>query len=228
LASYGDECWESDVYDGMVSQNLEPPTFRPFFGPRVTLPPAELIRRFVDGFMILTDIVRRELTSSSRSCREDLLKRCEGRIAALGDLQKVLMDSANGERISVQGYVERLCKDLSEALLSPLSIRCEVFADQRDLSGHRCVWLGFFIAEFATSVARQAIEDGGDGLMRIEIIDKTDWLLCSVSVDRLDGPPITAAVDFEVIDELVSALGGTVVWTSELHRTSAVVRLWLR
>jgi two-component sensor histidine kinase len=223
-----DECRENDVYDGMASQNIEPPTFRPFFVPRVTLPPAELIRRFVDGFMILTNIIRRELTSSSNSCHKDLLKQCERSVAALGDLQRILLDCANDERICIRGYIERLCKDLSEALLSPLSIRCEVYADEGDVSRYRCAWLGFFIAEFATSVAKQATEGGRDGLIRIEIIDKTDWLVCSVSVNGLGGPPIKARVDLELIDELVSALGGTVVWMSELHRASAIVRLWLR
>lgn len=89
----------------------------------------EMHHRLANTLTVLTSMLRREFALSASPGLRDSLARCEARIVAFGNLHKSLLVGAANDWISVQYYIGHLCGALSEALLKPLGIRCEVSVD---------------------------------------------------------------------------------------------------
>jgi two-component sensor histidine kinase len=72
-------------------------------------------------------------------------------------------------------------RGLSQALLKPLRVRCEVSADAAFLPAAYCELLGLVIAELVTNAAKHAFRRRDDGVVRIEFANTTDTWACIVS-----------------------------------------------
>lgn len=151
------------------------------------------------------------------------IERCEARIVALGKLNRTLAIGATDGLISIQHYVEHLCEALSEAILNPLGIKCEVFADAGEFSAQRGERLGLIISELVTNAAKHGFNGRKVGLVRVELLKKTDHWICTVS-DNGNGmakPP--DGVGSKILEQLVGTLAGTLVRKSGRHGTTVVV-----
>ena len=181
----------------------------------------EMHHRFANTLTVLMSMLHDEFARTPTL--GDALDRCEARIVAFGNLHSSLLIGAANDWISVQNYIENLCEALSDALLKPLGIRCEVFTDDGEFPCERCEQLGLVIAELVTNAAKHGFRGRNKGLVRVELINKIDFWVCIVS-DNGDGSGVASAgVGTKILERLVRALGGNFVRSSGRHGTSVTV-----
>ena len=172
---------------------------------------------------LLTSVLRREFAKSTSPDLQASVARCEARIVAFGNLHRVLVVGVAPGRTSVQSYIERLCKALSEALLKPLGIRCEVSADAGALPSERCERLGLVIAELVTNAAKHAFRGRTHGLIRVELISRANFLVCTISDNGIGAEMASPDAGSKILEQLVRALDGILVRRSGRGGTSIVV-----
>ena len=102
----------------------------------------EMHHRMANSMTLLTAQLWNEFGSSKSPEVRGSLKRFEARIAAFGNLHRLLAIGARDRRIAVRPYVEELCQTLSEAVLAPLGVRSEVSVDDGTLQSGilRAAW----------------------------------------------------------------------------------------
>ena len=136
----------------------------------------EMHHRLANTLTVLTSVLRREFGRSASPELRDSLERCEARIIAFSNLHRALVVGATSECVSVQCYIEHLCHVLSEALLEPLGVCCEVSAEAGELRSERCERLGLVIAELVTNAAKHAFHGRDDGLVRVRAYQQSQLL----------------------------------------------------
>jgi two-component sensor histidine kinase len=181
----------------------------------------EMHHRLANTFTVLTSALR-DLAVHSPAYQHSLA-RYEARIIAFGNLHKSLIIGATSEPISVQAYVEKLCKALADALLQPLGVRTEVVCDAGELPAMRCELVGLVITELVTNAAKHAFRNRDKGLVRVEVLKKADsWL--SIVSDNGDAPGVPfSGVGSKIISRLVQTLGGTLRKCSTNNGTTVIV-----
>ena len=182
----------------------------------------EMHHRLANTLTVLTSVLRREFTRSASPQFEDSLARCEARIIAFSNLHRSLVVGAANDWVSVQHYFEHLCQALSEALLEPLGIRCEVSADAGELQSERCERLGLVITELVTNAAKHAFHGRDDSLVRVKLINGIDSWVCIVSDNGGGTAMAPLGIGSKILKQLVGALNGTLVIKSGHNGTSAV------
>ena len=183
----------------------------------------EMHHRLANTLTVLTSVLRREFALSSSPELLDSVRRYEARIVAFGNLHRSLMVGAASDQISAQYYIERLCKAISEAILEPLGIRCEVIADAGDFPCELCERLGLIIAELVTNAAKHAFHGRDDGLVRVEFVNKIDSWACIVSDNGHETGNASPGVGSKIIKQLVHTLGGNLTRKSGRNGTSVIV-----
>jgi two-component sensor histidine kinase len=183
----------------------------------------EMHHRLANTLTVLTTVLRHEYALSASPELRDSLARCEARIVAFGNLHRSLVVGATNDWISVQHYIEHLCEALSEALLKPLGVRCEVFADAGEFPSERCERLGLVITELVTNAAKHAFHERDDGLVRVELINRIDSWVCVVSDNGVGTTMASIGVGSKILKQLVRALGGNIVRKPGRDGTSVVV-----
>ena len=183
----------------------------------------EMHHRLANTFTVLTSLLRREFTLSASPELLDSLARYEARLVAFSNLHRSLVVGAANDWISVQYYIEDLCKALSEAILEPLGVRCEVIADAGEFPGERCERLGLVIAELVINAARHAFHECNDGLVRVEFINRIDSWTCIVSDNGVGAGMASPGVGSRILKQLVHALGGNLTRTTGRNGTSVIV-----
>jgi two-component sensor histidine kinase len=183
----------------------------------------EMHHRVANTLTVLTSVLRCEFALSASPQLQKSLARCEARIVAFGNLYRSLVVGAASDWISVQYYVEHLCKALSEAILKPLGVRCEVVGDAGEFPSGRCERLGLVITELVMNAARHAFHERNDGLVRIELINRSDSLVCIVSDNGNGTDMALPGVGSKILKQLVCTLGGSLVGKSGHNGTSVIV-----
>jgi two-component sensor histidine kinase len=183
----------------------------------------EMNHRLANSLAILNGILRRELGPSAPPRLLASLDRCEARILALSDLHRYLTVGAQSGWISVQLYLEQLCEVLTEAVLQPLRMRCEVSADAAFMPGEYCELFGLVITELVPNAAKHAFCGRDDGLVRVEFISTTDTWTCIVSDNGLGASATRTGVGSKVLGALLHALGAELVRKSGRTGTASVV-----
>jgi two-component sensor histidine kinase len=183
----------------------------------------EMHHRLANTLTVLTSMLRREFALSASPGLRDSLARCEARIVAFGNLHRSLLVGAANDWISVQYYIGHLCGALSEALLKPLGIRCEVSVDAGEFPGERCERLGLVIAELVTNSAKHAFHGRNDRLVRVELINRVDSWVCVVSDNGVGTGIASLGAGSKILKQLVGALGGNLVRKSGRNGTSVIV-----
>jgi two-component sensor histidine kinase len=182
----------------------------------------ETHHRLANTFMVLASALRRDLAICPPDCQHSLV-RYEARMIAFGDLHKSLIVGATSEPISVQAYVEHLCKALADALLEPLGVRAKVVCDAGELPAARCELIGLVIAELVTNAAKHAFRNRDQGLVRVEFFKKTDSWLCIVSDNGEAPDKALSGVGSKIIQALVRRLGGNLSRRSGGNGTTVAV-----
>jgi two-component sensor histidine kinase len=183
----------------------------------------EMHHRVANTLMVLTSLLRREFAESASSEFLDSLARYEARIVALGNLHRSLVVGAASDWISVQCYLEHLCRAPLEAILKPLGVRCEVIADSSEFQSERCERLGLVIAELVMNAAKHAFHERSDGLVRIKLINRNDSLVCIVSDNGNWRDVASPSAGSKILKQLVRSLGGGLVRESGHNGTSVIV-----
>jgi two-component sensor histidine kinase len=165
----------------------------------------EMHHRMASTLTLLVGILRKEFGSCTTPGVRESLARFEAKIVAFGKLHRLLIVGACSGPIAVPSYVGNLCHALSEAVLEPLRVRCEVFANEGFLPTEICERLGLVIAELVTNAARHAFNGRKEGVVRVELIRTSRSWQCIVSDN---GNGIDAIEPGIGSDELVRALGG--------------------
>ena len=151
------------------------------------------------------------------------LERVETQILAFANLHRFLVVGASNDWILVQSYFVNLLKAVSEAVLKPRGIRCDVRVDAGELQSERCELLGLVIAELVTNAAKHAFSWHMNRLVRIELIRNANVWFCTV-IDNGGGLTATPpGVGSSIIRQLVGRLGGHVATKSGKGGTSVVV-----
>lgn len=183
----------------------------------------EMHHRLANTLTVLTSVLRCEFAMSSSPELLDSVRRVEARIVAFGNLYRSLVVGAASDQISAQYYIEHLCKAISEAILEPLGVRCEVIADAGDFPGALCERLGLIIAELVTNAAKHAFHGRDDGRVRVEFINKIDSWACIVSDNGYETENASPGVGSRIIRQLVHTLGGSLTRKSGRNGTSVIV-----
>lgn len=183
----------------------------------------EMHHRFANTLTSLSSQFRGDSQSFLSSQTRDLVARHEARIVAFGNLHRALIVGAANTGISVQDYVENLSRSLSEAMLEPIGVRCEVTADAGTLPAVRCELLGLVIAELVTNSAKHAFPNRDDGVVNIKLLRREQSWVCVVSDNGEVGSQILQGVGMKILGQLIQLLGGSFAKTSGRYGTSVLV-----
>jgi two-component sensor histidine kinase len=183
----------------------------------------EMHHRLVNTLTVLTSVLWHEFAQYESPELRTSLARCEARIVAFGNLHRDLVVGAEHDWISVQNYIEHLCEALSDAVLQPLGIRCEVFADAVEFPTERCELLGLVIAELVTNAAKHAFHGRSGGLVRVALFNRNDSWVCVISDNGVGAEKASMGIGSKILEHLVRALGGNLARRSGRHGTSVTV-----
>ena len=183
----------------------------------------EANHRVANTLAVLAIVLRREFAKSVSSDIRESFERCEARIVAFGDLHRSLVVGGSRERISIQRHMARVCEALSEALLKPLGICCEVASDAGEVPADRCERLGLIVAELVMNAAKHAFCGGAGGIVRVALVERDESLVCVVSDNGVGVDTATAGVGSDILDQLVRAIDGNIVVKSGRTGTSVFV-----
>jgi two-component sensor histidine kinase len=183
----------------------------------------EMHHRLANILTVLASAIRHEFAASVSHDVSQSLARCEARIVAFGKLNRTLAVGAIGKRISLRCYVERLCEALSEALLGPFGIRCEVFVDAAEFPAEQCERLGLVISELVMNAAKHGFHGRKDGGVRVEIQKESGSWVCIVVDNGVGTKSAPTGIGSKIVEQLVAAIGGTVVQSSGPDGTVVIV-----
>ena len=183
----------------------------------------EMHHRHANTLMVLSSLLRREFGVTTSPDLRASLERCEARIVAFGNLHRSLIVGATDDWVSIENYVEHLCEVLSEAILEPLGIRCEVFADTGKSAGVWCERLGLVITELVTNAAKHAFQGRNNGLVRVELVSRSDSWVCIVSDNGVGARMASRGAGSKILKRLVRTLGGDLAVKSGHNGTSVIV-----
>ncbi|MGY3442780.1 sensor histidine kinase [Bradyrhizobium sp. USDA 4473] len=183
----------------------------------------ETNHRFANTLTVLAFALRREFATSISAETRRSFERCEARIAAFGMLHRSLVVGGLQGKISLSDYMEELCKALSEALLRPMGVRCELLSEVGEMPAERCERLGLIVAELVTNAARHAFSGRDSGTVRVSIFENGASLVCIVSDDGRGMGIASGGAGSRILNQLVHAIGGEMIVRSGPAGTSVVV-----
>ena len=183
----------------------------------------EMHHRLANTLTVLAGVIRHEFAASLSPDVNNSLARCEARIVAFGKLNRALAIAEGDSAVSLHCYVERLCEALSEALLRPLGIRCEVFAGAGEMPAEICERLGLAISELVTNAAKHGFYGRNGGLVRVEIQKADASWVCVVADNGVGMQSAARGAGSKIVEQLVAAMGGTLVRKSGPDGTAVIV-----
>ncbi len=141
---------------------------------------AETHHRLMNTFAILSSILRREARAAKPRGRV-VLDRSAQIVMAHSDLHRCLIPPPGAHCIDAGDYVAELGLRLSEAVLEPLGLSCEVIVSPGLMEARRCGRLGLVICELVLNAAKHAFSPARPGLVRVELESEACGWCCRVS-----------------------------------------------
>lgn len=178
--------------------------------------------RFANTLAVIAVVLRRELANSISAETRRSFELCESRIVAFGTLHRSLVVGGLRGRIPLNEYMESLCQALTEAILKPLGIKCELVAQAGEFPAERCERLGLVVAELVTNAAKHAF-CGRVGTVRVSVLEDAQSLICVISDNGVGKSVGTQGAGSQILEQLVCAMDGTMVVKSGRAGTSVAV-----
>lgn len=183
----------------------------------------EAHHRLANTLTVLLSALRCDFEPSASPALQGPLARLENRILAFDKLHRSLLIGSKSGGIAVQSYLEHLCRSLSDAVLEPVGLTCEVHVDPGELPSERCELLGLIICELVMNSAKHAFRNRADGVVRVELIRITDAWLCVVSDNGEGMGAAISGIGSKIVGQLVGTMGGRFATTSGLAGTSTAI-----
>jgi two-component sensor histidine kinase len=136
--------------------------------------------RMKNTLTLLCASVRRDFTRVEAMNLSATVDRFERRVVAFGRLYQLLSDSHDVPTVSVQPFFESLAEALSNALLEPAGIHCEVRIACGSLTASQSHRLALMITELVTNAAKHAFPDKTGAVICINMSKSDRAWVCSV------------------------------------------------
>jgi two-component sensor histidine kinase len=198
----------------------EPPPQRPV---------EELLRiethhRLMNTFSILCAILERELNTCDPRNRV-ALDRSVRIISAHGALHRFLALETPRSPVALGEYITKLSRCLSEAVLKPMDVACEVIADEGFMPAVQAERLGLVLCELLINAAKHGFPHKRTGLVRIEVARQDHGWCCTVTDNGggfRDAVP-AAGLGTQILEGLVRRLNGRMIVQSAAEGTTVTL-----
>ncbi len=144
----------------------------------------------------------------------DALRRHEAQIVAVADLHRFFSHCFENVEIPADHYFQPLCAVLTGSILAPLGLHCEVSVGKTPMCADECELLGLVVSELVVNAAKHAFSERVSGCVRIEIFEKESLWYCIVSDNGTGIRGKCTGSGSQIVDSLVSALGGQLIRNS--------------
>ncbi len=132
----------------------------------------ESCHRMKNTLMLLAASARKEFTRGKIDDLATSIDRFERRIAAFGRLYQLLSSNEDVEPISVPNFFGAICEALSETILEPAEICCEVAIEDGKLPATQAHRLALIVSELVTNAAKHAFTGRKEGLIRVGALNR--------------------------------------------------------
>jgi two-component sensor histidine kinase len=183
----------------------------------------EMHHRVANILTVLVYYLREEFEIFDDQKISESLARYEARIVAFGKLHRLLTVGTVGTLISVKTHIERLCEALSEAVLAPQGITCEVLVEDDSRPAEWCEGLSLIITELVMNAAKHAFNRRRDRLVRVEFFNRSGSSLCIVSDNGIGCTLSARGVGSQILDQIARKIGGRIVTNSTPNGTSVTL-----
>jgi two-component sensor histidine kinase len=163
--------------------------------------------RMKNTLMLLGASARREFARAGLGDMAVAVDRFERRIVAFGRLYQLLSNDDDNRMISVEPFFASLCEALSEAILEPSGIRCEVTIESGSLPAIQCHRLALMLAELVTNAAKHAFPSKRDARIGIEIAKRGAHWLCLVTDNGIGATAPLQGTGSRILHALARSVG---------------------
>ncbi len=169
----------------------------------------ELHHRLMNTFAALAATLRRELKRPGVSSH-DVLDRSARMIEAHAGLHRCLLVGGRERRVELGDYVAELCLRLTEAVLEPIGVRCEMVTDNGQVCAAQCERFGLVLCELIINASKYAFDRAENGVVLVAVVRRTSGWCCTVSDNGRGWSSHEApyGLGTRIIDELVRRLQG--------------------
>jgi two-component sensor histidine kinase len=190
-----------------------------------TLEVREANHRMMNVLATLQANFRREFSQFCDQPVRIAARQFENRIMAVSELVRTIPITSAGMDAAVDVYLERLSHALSDAILRPANIGCEMYSDQGRLPIHILERIGFILVELVLNASKYAFGDRGNGIVRVEMTRSGHYWRCAVLDNGrgMKGP--THGTGLDIVGALARSLNGRLVIRSAPSGTCVCVVL---
>ena len=183
----------------------------------------EFHHRVANTLTVFSASLRRDLSSFDDPRLQDILARHEQQIVNFGSLFHFLAVGARQEALSSEAHFRPFIEVLAKSILAPVGARCEALITDDVLPAAHCERMALIITELVTNAAKYAFQNRPGGMVRIAIREDRGVWLCSVSDDGAGMMYRPKGLGSQILDALVSTLGGRVTVRSGRWGTQVLV-----
>jgi len=179
------------------------------------LPPAEhlllqeLTHRINNELASTIGFVRLTAAQSTNNEVKAVLDRVIQHINDFARIYRALQMPVADHWIDAAKYLRELCQSISRAKLQHRGIDLVLFESDLQLSASRCWRLGMIVSELIANASRHAF-GGGGGTIQVELLDRDDFVQCTVTDDGTGSHDIRPGQGLRIIRSLAGDLHGTI------------------
>jgi two-component sensor histidine kinase len=170
----------------------------------------EAHHRMKNTLALLGASARREF---GRGASADLLAAVdsfEQRVVAFGRLYRVLESDGDDQHIAVPEFFEALCKALSDSMLGPAGICCELAIEEGKLPSDQCHRLALVITELVTNAAKHAFPTGSGGIISVKMFSREGRWYCSVADNGLGANGGAPGAGIKILEALCRSINADI------------------
>lgn len=183
----------------------------------------EAHHRMKNTLMLLAASVRRDFTRGKVNELPAAVDRFERRVVAFGRLYHLLSGGEDVEPVSAANFFEPLCEALSETILEPAAIRCEVAIEDGMLSATQAHRLGLIVSELVTNAAKHAFPEKQQGLIRVEALNRNCCWCFTVADNGCGTIGSLQGCGCRILEGLARSIGGKLHYQSGQCGTRATI-----